>query len=339
MSNIFQNQTILIPGGSGSWGNELTRQLLEFNPKKIIIFSRGEIAQVAMQRKFTDSRIKFVIGDVRDRSAITRVFSQGIDYVFHLAALKHVPICENEPEEAVTTNILGIMNMIDATIQAGTVNKFFLVSTDKAVDPVNVYGNTKAIAEKMIIKANCRTEKTDFLCIRAGNVIGTNGSLVPFLIDRIKTKNEIILTDRKMTRYFMPIQDAIRLLFFAAEKGIGGEIYVMNMPSFYVDDLAKLLIAEYGNQQTRVNVTGAREGEKIHETLISRSEVPRTKYVNSDFNVIYPAVNVDRTNFHIWDHPEFGYKTYTPSAVFDSLHSLHDIEYLRQLLQKGGFIA
>lgn len=206
MTNLFTSKTILIPGGSGSWGNELTRQLLEFNPAKIIIYSRGEIAQVAMQRRFNNSKLQFVIGDVRDRNALSRLFaSTEIDYVFHLAALKHVPICENEPWEAVATNIAGISNVIDTVLTAGTVKKFFLVSTDKAVDPVNVYGNTKAIAEKMVIKANCQTQRTEFLTIRGGNVLGTNGSLVPFLIEQIRTKNEVTITDRGMTRYFMPV--------------------------------------------------------------------------------------------------------------------------------------
>lgn len=339
MTNLFTSKTILIPGGSGSWGNELTRQLLEFNPAKIIIYSRGEIAQVAMQRKFNNPKLQFVIGDVRDRNALSRLFaSTEIDYVFHLAALKHVPICENEPWEAVATNIAGISNVIDAVLTAGTVKKFFLVSTDKAVDPVNVYGNTKAIAEKMVIKANCRTTRTEFLTIRGGNVLGTNGSIVPYLIEQIQTKNEVTITDRRMTRYFMPVQDAIRLLFFAAEHGIGGETYVMNMPSFYIVDLALLLIDEYGNNDTKMIVTGAREGEKMHETLISKSEVPRTKYINNDFHVIYPAMNVNRLHGqHYWDDYEV-FNAVNEHSEFTSYQALKSSELLKQLLQNGGFI-
>jgi UDP-N-acetylglucosamine 4,6-dehydratase len=354
MNEMFKDKTVMITGGSGSWGNELTRQLLEEKafwigpdetrpeitaPAKIIIFSRGEIAQVAMQRKFNDKRIEFVIGDVRDKEALRRVFQKPIDYVFHLAALKHVPICENEPIEAVHTNIEGISNVITAVIQSGNVKKFLLVSTDKAVDPVNVYGMTKGIAEKLVLKANCQTDNTEFLCVRAGNVIGTNGSLVPFLIDQIKTRNEITITDRRMTRYFMPIQEAISLLFFAAEEGRGGEIYVMNMPSFYITDLAELLIEEYGNSKTVMKEIGAREGEKLHETLISQHEVRRTYRINNNYHVIYPAVFVNRTIFHMWDHFDLISSTYVdPTTVFSSENSLQSKEYLKQLLQLGGFI-
>ena len=179
---MFKDKTILIDGGSGSWGNELTTQLLEKEPKKIIIFSRGELAQVNMERKFRNNIIEYVIGDIRDADAVDRLFQRGIDYVFHLAALKHVPVCENQPQEAIKTNINGTINLINAAIKY-KVKKFIDVSTDKAVAPTNLYGMTKSVGEKLTIQANNLTNDTDFVCIRGGNVLGSNGSVVPFFID------------------------------------------------------------------------------------------------------------------------------------------------------------
>jgi UDP-N-acetylglucosamine 4,6-dehydratase len=348
---MYKDKTVLITGGSGSWGQELTRQLLEekafwigpdeyrperIAPKKIIIFSRGEISQVAMQRKFKDVRIEFVIGDIRDKMAVDSVFQRGVDYVYHLAALKHVPICENQPEEAVKTNINGTINLIESALKYG-VKKVIDVSTDKAVDPVNTYGMTKGVGERLIIQANQKTKDTEFLCIRGGNVLGTNGSLVPHLINQIKTTNRLTITDEKMTRYFLTLSKAIELLFFASQEGLGGETYVMNMPSFYITDLAEILIEYYGNKQTKVDVIGKREGEKLHEVLISKHEVPYTSFVNSNYHVIYPQINVGRNNFHIWDHLDFA-SPVGLSSSFTSLDNLKSKAYLEQLLKEGGFL-
>jgi len=341
----FKGSTILITGGSGSWGNELVRQLLlerpeedYFVPERIIIFSRGEISQVAMQRKFKDARIEYVIGDVRDPVAVDDAMSRGIDYVFHLAALKHVPICENFPEEAIKTNIVGTMNLVRSAIKY-KVHKFIDVSTDKAVDPINVYGMTKGVGERLVIQANCLTKNTEFLCIRGGNVLGTNGSLVPHLIQQIRTNNRITLTSESMTRFFLTLEKAIRLLFFATEEGQGGETYVMNMPSFYIRDLAEILIEHYGNNSTRIDIIGKREGEKLHEVLISKHEVPYTRYVNGDYHVIYPQINTGRSNFHFWDHMEFMSDVYVPlDRSFTSMDNLRDKAYLWKLLQDGRFL-
>lgn len=337
----FKGCTILITGGSGSWGNELTRQLLEEKPlysipDKIIIFSRGEIAQVAMQRKFNDNRIKYVIGDVRDREAVEQVFRENkIHYVFHLAALKHVPICENQPQEAIRTNIIGTSNMLYVSAKY-KIRKFIYVSTDKAVDPINLYGMTKGIGERLVTQANCASKDTEFLCIRAGNVLGTNGSLVHHVINQIKSTGYVTLTDDKMTRYFLTQKKAIQLLFFAVEEGIGGEIYVMNMPSFYIKDLIDVLIEHYG-PLSRIKEIGPREGEKIHEALISPSEVSRTRYINENYHVIYPQLETGRTYFHIWDHMEFAACVALKSS-FTSNDNLKDKEFLLKLLKNGGFL-
>lgn len=337
---MFSGKTILIVGGSGSWGNELTKQLLLQSPKQIIIFSRGEILQIGMERKFNNKVVKYVIGDVRDMHAVNDVVSQGVDYIFYLAALKHVPTCENMPFEAIQTNILGIHNVIEAAIKY-KVKRFIDVSTDKAVDPINNYGLTKAIGEKLTIQANCETKDTEFICIRSGNVLGTNGSVVPFMIDQIRTTNVAKVTDDKMTRFFITFEQAIKLLLKAAEQGIGGEVYVINMPSFYIKDLAELLVEFYGNKDTRIEVLGAREGEKTHEVLISQHEIYRTDYVDENYYVIYPQLKTGRSYYHYWNQEDYWdgkIQKRLPEHGLSSADNLKDKEFLKGLLKEGGYL-
>jgi UDP-N-acetylglucosamine 4,6-dehydratase/5-epimerase len=242
---MFDNQRILITGGTGSWGQTLTRMLLDtYSPKEIVIFSRGELQQVLMQRKFRDPRIKFVIGDVRDLEAV-RFAMRGIDVVFHLAALKHVPVCEDHPQEAIKTNITGTTNVVNAAIEH-RVAKVIDVSTDKAVDPLNLYGMTKAVGEKLIIQANDLSNHTRFVCIRGGNVMGSNGSVIPYFIEQIRSGGPVTITDREMTRFFLTLEQAIGLLFKAAESSVGGETFVMNMPACRILDVAEVLMDHYG---------------------------------------------------------------------------------------------
>jgi UDP-N-acetylglucosamine 4,6-dehydratase/5-epimerase len=328
---MFENKIILIVGGSGSWGQELTKQLLLFNPKKIIIFSRGEILQIGMERKFNNKKIKFVIGDVRDKKTINDIISQNIDFIYYLAALKHIPTCENFPHEAIQTNILGISNAIEAAIKY-KVKKFINVSTDKAVDPSNIYGLTKAIAEKLTIQVNCETDQTEFICIRSGNVLGTNGSIVPFIIDQIRINNLVQLMDNRMTRFFISFPQTIKFLIFVTEVGIGGEIYIINMPSFHIIELIKLLVEYYGNIDTKINIIGAREGEKIHELLISQNELSRVHFVNNNNYVIYPQIKTGRIYKHNWENS---------SRLISSLSSednIKDKDCLINLLKEGGYL-
>jgi len=329
---MFENKIILIDGGSGSWGNELTIQLLEKNPKKIIIFSRGELAQVNMQRKFNNNKIEYVIGDVRDADAVDRLFNhKNIDYVFHLAALKHVPVCENQPQEAIKTNIVGTINLINSAMKYG-VKKFIDVSTDKAVSPTNLYGMTKSVGEKLTIQANNLTDNTDFVCIRGGNVLGSNGSVVPYFINQIKTENRVTITDSTMTRFFLTLSEAISLLFEAAENSIGGETFVMNMPSFYINDLAKVLIKFYGNSETKIEEIGIREGEKVHEVLISEHESPTSYKFDENYYVILPTIKINKDYSHLSNHEKVKFET------FSSADNIKDEEYLYKLLMKGGFL-
>lgn len=327
MMNI-EGKIILISGGSGSWGQELTRQLLEKNPQQIRIFSRGEISQVAMERSFNDKRLKFIIGDVRDERAVDNVL-EGVDYVYHLAALKHVPICENYPEEAIKTNVIGTMNLIVSAVR-NKVKKFVDVSTDKAVAPINLYGYTKGLGERLSIQANCHTLNTDFICIRGGNVLGTNGSVVPYIINQIKLGKEIYITDPQMTRFFLTIGQAIKLLFEATDLGVGGETFVMNMPSFYLMELIDALTEFYG--KANIKEIGRREGEKVHEVLISENEVDRTRYVDENYYVIYPQVVTGRS------YP-IRSKANIPAHGFSSADNIKDKDYLKGLLKLGGWLT
>lgn len=324
---MFKNKTILITGGSGSWGNELTNQLLEKEPKQIIIFSRGELAQVNMERKFNNNKIKFIIGDVRDFNAINNA-CKGVDYIFHLAALKHVPVCENHPQEAIKTNIDGTTNLINAAIN-NKIKKFIDVSTDKAVSPTNLYGMTKSVGEKLTVQANNLTDFVDFVCVRGGNVLGSNGSVVPFFIEQIKKYNKVTITDSSMTRFFLTLQEAISLLFQATENSIGGETYVMNMPSFYIKDLAKVLIDYYGDDKTIIEEIGTREGEKIHEVLISNQESKNTYKLNNDYFVILPEIKTNRN--YLYDN-KIQFKEFSSNDI------IKDYDYLYDLLMKGGFL-
>lgn len=325
---MFKSKIIAIPGGSGSWGRELTRQLLQQNPRKIIIYSRGEISQVDMKRKFNDKRLQFIIGDVRDAHAVDKMCSMNVDYVFSCAALKHVPVCESQPMEAVYTNILGIENVITSSIKYG-VKKFIEVTTDKTVDPRSLYGMTKKIGDALVIQANALTDDTDFICVRSGNVLGTNGSIVPYAIEQIKTRNKVMITDERMTRFFLTLPQAVHLLFYAAETGVGGETFVMNMPSFYIKDLLEILVDVYGNESTVIEKIGAMEGEKIHEALISEQEACHAYVVNDDYSVIYPQTDTGR----VYDR--------TRTVVRRGLTSEHNLksrDYLWQILREGGYI-
>ena len=328
---MFKDKIIVITGGTGSWCNELIKQLLDKSPKMIIILSRGELAQVMTARKFSDNRLKFVIGDVRDADAIDRLFSIGIDYVFHLAALKHVPVCEDQPQEAIKTNIDGTINIINSSIKY-KVKKVIDVSTDKAVSPTNLYGFTKAVGEKLIIQANTLSEDTEFICIRGGNVLGSNGSVVPLFIEQIKQYNKITVTDSSMTRFFLTLPEAITLLFNAAEHSIGGETFVMNMPSFFLGDLAKVLIDNYGDSDTLIKTIGLRPGEKLHEELISKHEAHRSYVFNKDYYVILPELNINK------DYSKFENIPKTQFDSFSSFDNVKDKNYLIELLHHGRFL-
>lgn len=331
---MYNGKVILITGGTGSWGNELTKQLLTKEPAEIRIFSRGELAQVNMQRKFRDKRLKFLIGDIRDPEAVEYAV-KNVDYVFHLAALKHVPICEEQPLEAIKTNIDGTAILIQAAMK-NNVKMVIDVSTDKAVDPLNLYGMTKAVGEKLIVQANKRSEGTRFLCVRAGNVLGSNGSVVPLFIEQVKGFNKVTVTNTEMTRYFLTLPEAIELLFKAAEGSFGGEIFVMKMPSCRIMDLAGVLIEAYGNEDTKIEIAKTRPGEKLHEVLLSQYESPNSYYYDSNYYIILPTLHIDGLYEH---YDNFKGKKKVDFIEYTSRDELMDREQIRKMLEKGDFIS
>lgn len=288
----YRKKTILITGGTGSWGTELTRQLLAaHHPAEIRIYSRGEFAQVRLRRQLNDNpRLKFIIGDIRDYDRL-RAACEGVDVIFHLAALKHVPVCEENPYEAVKTNVLGTQHVIDAAIQKG-VAWVLDVSSDKAVDPLNLYGTTKSVGEKLIVAANTLTTRTSFVCFRAGNVLGTNGSVVPLFRSQILRKNAVTLTDPGMTRFFGNLNNIISKLLPVLGLSRRGEILVLNMAALRIGDLAEVMATELGNASTRRVTIGVRPGEKTHEVLISQEELVRTQRLNHDYFAIHPVIKI-----------------------------------------------
>ncbi len=282
-------KVVLVTGGSGSWGNELVRQLLEHAncPDEIRIYSRGEHKQVEMKAYYQNPKLKFIIGDIRDKN-ILHFAMKGVDTVFHLAALKHVPVCEDNPWEAILTNIYGTQNVIEAAI-ANNVKLVVDVSTDKAVDPFNLYGVTKSAGEKLIINANKLNSSCKFICVRGGNVIGTNGSVIPLFKSQILADNKITITDAEMTRFLMSTKQAIGLIFEAIKRYESGDIFVLRMPAATVMTIAKSMIELFGDTDTKVEVIGKRQGEKMHELLVSKNEIPFTDSSNSNFYIIHPS--------------------------------------------------
>lgn len=329
---MYENQVIFITGGTGSWGHELVRQLLQESPKEIRIFSRGELSQVKMEREFRDSRLKFIIGDIRDLEAVT-LATEGVDYVFHLAALKHVPICELQPNEAIKTNIVGTQNLIKACIK-NKVKKVIDVSTDKAVDALNLYGMTKAVGERLIIQANLMSSDTKFICIRAGNVLGSNGSVVPFFINQIKELKKVTITDPKMTRYFITLPEAISLLFKAVEVSIGGEIFVMRMPAYRIVDVAEVLIEDSGEKNIAIEKIGMRPGEKLNEVLVSEHESSHTYMYDDTYYVIMPTIDIPGLKAH-YDHlglQKVDFIRYTSGDI------VLEKDKVKILLKKGNYL-
>jgi UDP-N-acetylglucosamine 4,6-dehydratase (inverting) len=276
------NKTILVTGGAGFFGQKFTEIILKkHNPKVVRIYDNRELAEVEMERKFNDPRIRFFIGDVRDRDRLYRAMN-GVDIVVHAAALKHVPMCEYNPIEAVKTNIDGAINVIDAAID-NSVEKVIAISTDKAVHPVNLYGATKMVAEKLFIQANSYAggKKTIFSCVRYGNVVASSGSVIPLFLEQ-KKRGILTLTDKRMTRFWITLEEGINFVIECIEKMKGGEIFIPKIPSMKVIDLAKVLAPK-----AKIKIIGIRPGEKLHEELLTVEEARHSKEFDKYF-VIEP---------------------------------------------------
>jgi len=283
---MFNNSTILITGGTGSFGKFFTNYILSnYTPRKLIIFSRDEMKQWEMKKRYHDNdKVRFLIGDVRDRDRLYRAF-KGVDYVVHAAATKIVPTAEYEPFECVKTNVLGAMNVIDASIDCN-VKKVIALSTDKASSPVNLYGATKLTSDRLFVSANSYSgsQETIFSVVRYGNVMGSRGSVIPYFLS-IKEKNEFPITDFRMTRFMINLDEAIKLVLLAFEDMEGGEIYVDKIPSMRVVDIAKTI-----NPKAKLVEIGIRPGEKIHEQMIGKEDALQT-YDFGDYFKILPTID------------------------------------------------
>lgn len=283
---MFSNTTILVTGGTGSFGNTFVPMTLaKYNPKKIIIFSRDEMKQWEMSKKFADdSRVRFFIGDVRDKERLYRALD-GVDYVVHAAATKIVPTAEYNPFECVKTNVLGAMNLIDAAIDK-KVKGVVALSTDKASSPINLYGATKLTSDKLFVAANAYSGEhgSRFSVVRYGNVMGSRGSVIPFFLS-IRDKGVLPITDSKMTRFMISLEQGVELVWHAFEDMIGGEIYVKKIPSMKVTDLAKAIAPECKHE-----IVGIRPGEKLHEQMISSEDSYFTYEYPEHFKIL-PAIN------------------------------------------------
>lgn len=285
---MLNNKTILVTGGTGSFGKAFTKYVLEnYNPKKIIIYSRDEFKQWMMANDFKEhkDKLRFFIGDVRDKERMERAF-EGVDYVIHAAAMKQVPACEYNPNEAIKTNINGAQNVIDAALNQG-VKKVVALSTDKAVNPVNLYGGTKLVSDKLFIAANAYVGDKDinFSIVRYGNVAGSRGSIIPFFNSIIQNGgDELPITDYRMTRFWISLREGVELVIKALEEATGGETFISKIPSFKVTDLAKAMLP--GCKMPEI---GIREGEKLDEIMVT-VEDSMTTYEFDKHYIVYPQM-------------------------------------------------
>lgn len=283
---MLSDKTILVTGGTGSFGNTFVPMTLaRYNPKKIIVFSRDEMKQWEMAKKFQgDSRVRFFIGDVRDKDRLNRALD-GVDYVVHAAATKIVPTAEYNPFECVKTNVIGAMNLIDVCIDKG-IKRVVALSTDKASCPVNLYGATKLASDKLFVAGNSYSggNNTRFAVVRYGNVMGSRGSVIPFFMS-IKDKGVLPITDDRMTRFMISLEEGVNLVWHAFEDMIGGEIYVKKIPSMKMTDLARAIAPD-----AKQEVVGIRPGEKLHEQMISSEDAHYTYEYPEHFKIL-PAIN------------------------------------------------
>lgn len=338
---IFKDKTVLVTGGTGSLGRNLVRSIMKGkfgNPKQVIVFSRDEDKQYAMELEWRnlavatddifynpEEKLSFRIGDVRDYESVVRVVKEA-DMIIHAAALKQVPIGEFFPIESIKTNVLGTQNIIRAIVEVeNKVETVLAISTDKACKPVNTYGMCKALQERLIIEANLIAPKTKFICVRYGNVAASRGSVIPLFVEQIKNGGPITITSPNMTRYLLTQETATNIIFDAISTSEAGDIYVPDLPSAKILDLAEIMI---GNRSTEIKIIGIRPGEKIHEILISEEEIPRT-IKKGDYYVICPVLPKLR-------------KVEIKKPVLDNELSSADAtmskKELKEFLMKGGYI-
>ncbi len=288
---MFKGKTLLITGGTGSFGNAVLRRFLDSDIKEIRIFSRDEKKQDDMRKLYKNPKLKFYLGDVRDVNSIVDVM-RGVDFVFHAAALKQVPSCEFHPMQAVKTNVVGTENLLNCAIDAG-VKKVIVLSTDKAVYPINAMGVSKAMMEKVAVakSRNLDDRQITIACTRYGNVMASRGSVIPLFIDQIRMGREITITDPSMTRFMMSLDQAVELVLFAFEHGTNGDIFVQKAPAATIELLANTLKNMLGRPDHPVRIIGTRHGEKLYESLLTKEEMVRAVDMGDYYRI--PADNRD----------------------------------------------
>jgi UDP-glucose 4-epimerase len=337
---MFKNKTLLITGGTGSFGNTVLRRFLDSKIAEIRIFSRDEKKQDDMRKKYNNPKLKFYIGDVRDKRSVDAAM-QGVDYVFHAAALKQVPSCEFFPIQAVRTNVFGTENVLDAAIQHGVKNVVVL-STDKAAYPINAMGISKAMMEKVAIakgRALGKEAATTICCTRYGNVMASRGSVIPLFIEQMKAGKNLTITDPNMTRFMMTLEDAVDLVIYAWEHGINGDLFVQKAPAATIKTLADALIQLYSqkanNQQsTALNIIGTRHGEKLYETLVTREEMAKSINMGNYFRIPCDSRDLNYDKFFVEGEEEI--------SLIEDYHSHNtlrlDVEAMKELLLKLDII-
>ena len=331
---MFENKKILITGGTGSLGRALTKKLLAEKVNQITIFSRNENKQVTMQSEFSDNRLKFLIGDIRDLSRLQRAL-EGIDIVFHAAALKHVPIVEHNPLEAINTNVIGSRNVLEASISEN-VDVVVGVGTDKAVSPLNTYGVTKLLMEKLFTTASNYLDvdkhKTKFISLRYGNVLGSSGSVIPKFIQQIKSKQKITITDPEMTRFSITMNEALDFILDSAMSGKGSEVFIPKLRAYKIDDVKTALqelISNTGDERIPV-----RQGDKFHETLINPDEMRTTLESDSKYMILPREISDQEMNK--W-YP--GYRRVTLTKPYSSnIVEKISVPELKDILSKSGLL-
>jgi UDP-N-acetylglucosamine 4,6-dehydratase/5-epimerase len=330
---MFDNKVLMITGGTGSFGNTVLKRFLSTDVREIRIFSRDEKKQEDMRIALNNSKLKFYIGDVRDYHSISQAM-QGVDYVFHAAALKQVPSCEFYPMEAVKTNVLGTENVMNAAI-ANQVSRVVVLSTDKAVYPINAMGISKAMAEKLVVaKARLQPENSTVFCsTRYGNVMASRGSVIPLFVSQLKSGQPLTITDPNMTRFLMSLEDSVDLVLYAFEHGTQGDIFVQKAPASTVQDLA-VALKEVFNQNGEIRLIGTRHGEKLYESLISREEMAHAQDMGGYYRI--PADNRDLNYAKYFSEGE------EKIAQFDDYTSHNtqrlNIEQVKALLLKLDYI-
>ena len=329
---MFKNKKILITGGTGSFGNAVLRYFLDSKVSEIRIFSRDEKKQDDMRKKYNNSKIKFYIGDVRDYNSVCNSVN-GSDYIFHAAALKQVPSCEFNPMEAVKTNILGTENVLDAAINY-KIKKVIVLSTDKAVYPINAMGISKAMMEKVSIQKSLTNKNTIINIVRYGNVIASRGSIVPLFVDQINNKKPLTVTDPNMTRFMMTLQDALNLVLYAFKFGKPGEIFVQKAPSTDLKTLAEAVKNLFQSPKHPINIIGTRHGEKLFEVLLSREEISRARELKK-----YYSISPDLRDLNYEKFVEVGEKKISVSEEYNSHNTNHlNMKQTQKLLMQSSYI-